>query len=413
MCNICCEDYNKSTRKKVICAKCEEEACVKCVKYYILHTNEDPHCMYCKGIWTKKFLIENTTKTFVNTEYKKHRSEFLVDREISKIPVIIHLIEHRIKKNKILNKKKKLQSKILEIKWEMKRMNDELRETERELFSHDRKVLEETPKQYHVKCPIFECEGLLNDNWKCLLCNSDICRHCNSIKQTSHECKKEDVETFKYIKSQTKSCPKCYIRISKISGCSQFFCTNCHAQFDWNTGRIITNEFFHNPHYFEWINTGALINNDNDIDLECGRITWYSFSHNFKYNDRIIISEWIRLINHIDYQLRKYVLQDFHTEYLIQYAIKDISRDKYKHSLQLSEVKKEKYDVYHDIFENFQLGATNIIRSNATNVPKMLLILEQLRKISNIGFGHISRLYNCTSPSIKKSLEIKSKKYKK
>ena len=41
--------------------------------------------------------------------------------------------------------------------------------------------------------------------------------------------------------------------ISRISGCSSMFCTNCNTGFDWNTGLMNKDGFVHNPHYFDYL----------------------------------------------------------------------------------------------------------------------------------------------------------------
>jgi len=30
------------------------------------------------------------------------------------------------------------------------------------------------------------------------------------------------------------------------------FCTKCGTRFDWNTGKKVSSEWFHNPHMVEW-----------------------------------------------------------------------------------------------------------------------------------------------------------------
>lgn len=93
---------------------------------------------------------------------------------------------------------------------------------------------------------------ILTSNFKCENCDIDICKECYCVITDNHKCNKDDVESFKLIKDSTKSCPKCSARIYKITGCSQMFCTECHTGFDWNTGKIITQNF-HNPHRTEWL----------------------------------------------------------------------------------------------------------------------------------------------------------------
>lgn len=100
-------------------------------------------------------------------------------------------------------------------------------------------------------CP--KCNvNVLTSDFRCEQCKIGICKKCYCIKTDDHICKSDDIESFKLIKDSTKSCPKCLARIYKISGCSQMFCTNCHTGFEWNTGKIITQNF-HNPHRTEWL----------------------------------------------------------------------------------------------------------------------------------------------------------------
>lgn len=49
-CNICVEDFNKSTRKMIECRFCEYQACKECCKKYILDIYQDAHCMNCKNL---------------------------------------------------------------------------------------------------------------------------------------------------------------------------------------------------------------------------------------------------------------------------------------------------------------------------------------------------------------------------
>ena len=70
-------------------------------------------------------------------------------------------------------------------------------------------------------------------------------------KNVEHVCNEDMVKSAELIKQETKPCPSCGTRISKISGCNQMWCTNCHVAFHWNTG-VIDNGPVHNPHFYEY-----------------------------------------------------------------------------------------------------------------------------------------------------------------
>ena len=60
MCPICCEDFNKSGNKSVVCeySDCNFTACKSCVRTYLIGTTNDPNCMKCNKIWSNQFLVQ-------------------------------------------------------------------------------------------------------------------------------------------------------------------------------------------------------------------------------------------------------------------------------------------------------------------------------------------------------------------
>jgi hypothetical protein len=94
-CEVCCEKYNKSTHNKVKCLSsgCGYEACKVCVRTYLLGTTNDPHCMNCKNQWSPQFLVNNLNKSYMDSDYKKHRKKLLAEREISRTPELMVLVE--------------------------------------------------------------------------------------------------------------------------------------------------------------------------------------------------------------------------------------------------------------------------------------------------------------------------------
>jgi hypothetical protein len=129
---------------------------------------------------------------------------------------------------------------------------------------------------FHQKCPAEDCEGFLSTQWKCGLCNGKFCKDCHESKADDHECNPDLAASVKAIKKEAKPCPKCASQISKIDGCDQMWCTQCHTAFSWNTGRIETH-VVHNPHYFQWMRENGGImprapGDNPDPNAACGGI---------------------------------------------------------------------------------------------------------------------------------------------
>ena len=114
---------------------------------------------------------------------------------------------------------------------------------------------ERQKRKFVQKCQKEGCRGFLSSQWKCGICEEWTCKDCLEVigldKNVEHVCKKENLESAKMIKKETRPCPKCATPIFKINGCDQMFCTQCKTPFSWNTGRIV-NGVIHNPHFFQW-----------------------------------------------------------------------------------------------------------------------------------------------------------------
>jgi len=109
-CPICCEQFNNSTKKSITCNDnaCGYTACKSCIRIYLLGTTADPHCMNCKKEFPDDFLVKSLNKNFCDKEYKNHRKELLLEREISKLPESIDAAEKHKKITVYENKNKEL-----------------------------------------------------------------------------------------------------------------------------------------------------------------------------------------------------------------------------------------------------------------------------------------------------------------
>ena len=225
-CNICCEKFNKSLNAKVICpfANCNFEACKTCTRTYLLGTTNDPHCMNCKNLWPVKFLVENLNRSYMDNEYKKHRKQLLVDREISRTPELMNLVERTKlveQKNEELNS---LNEAYNEIRKQFYRLANDVNMKRIEI--NRIKNGEDTGnerKKFIMPCPGDNCKGYLSTQYKCEVCKLFTCPDCFEIigysKEDPHVCKEDNIKSAQMIKKETKGCPQCGVRIFKISGC--------------------------------------------------------------------------------------------------------------------------------------------------------------------------------------------------
>jgi hypothetical protein len=80
---------------------------------------------------------------------------------------------------------------------------------------------EDSKKNYIRNCPNNSCRGFINEEWKCGLCGTKICKKCfeQVEDEKSHKCDPNIIETNKLIAKDSKPCPKCNCLITKLSGC--------------------------------------------------------------------------------------------------------------------------------------------------------------------------------------------------
>jgi hypothetical protein len=107
-------------------------------------------------------------------------------------------------------------------------------------------------RSFVMKCVETECTGFLSSEYTCGLCDVEVCKECHVKKSAAHVCDAATVATIRHIRKEAHPCPSCSALISKIDGCDQMYCTQCHTAFSWNTGRIETG-VVHNPHYYQYM----------------------------------------------------------------------------------------------------------------------------------------------------------------
>lgn len=194
------------------------------------------------------------------------------------------------------------------------------------------------------------------------------------------------------IRKESKPCPKCGVRISKIDGCDQMWCVECKTAFCWKTGEIETRNI-HNPHYFQFLRErgGIVPRNPQDVldNPQCrpryyhddainklGRLYRASKDNTYKVNVKHIM-DYLEYSNHI---MRVTVTQhedrinaknnNLDNEYL--YILGDISKETLGNRLMTTHKAVLKDQVFLDIYRAIVLLSDqicgDIVNNNEFNV---------------------------------------------
>ena len=289
-CKICCELYNKSKHKPIICPKpdCNFDCCSSCFKTYILDNCLNPICMNCKTSLSDLFIVQNINKSFYNGVFKKNLAVKLLESEKSKMPETMPFVQMRLKLYKERDNQNELKTRVNALESELRHTKALIWRSERRIMNYaqgidpDQEGAAEEQNQetnshvFIMPCRNQTCRGFLNKKYKCEICECHTCPHClefmgspDSDSYINHKCKEENVESAKMIKKDTKPCPKCGTRIHKIDGCDQMWCTECKVAFSWRKGTIEKGNI-HNPHYYQWLKNDTGNIQRNPLDVICG-----------------------------------------------------------------------------------------------------------------------------------------------
>lgn len=405
-CNICTEKFNKTSRSLIKCS-CDFECCRMCAKNYLLGKKDGVSCMSCSTTWTRKFMSDNFEKTFMGKAYKEFRENVLFESEIGMLQATQHHVEREIRVEKINSTLSQLR---LQFYKDVNRLETELRDTQNQ---NEEKI---ERRKFVRKCPNGDCHGFLSSSLKCELCECWACSECRESKgittkeKNQHVCNKDIVESVKFMEKDSKPCPKCSSMISKVSGCDQMYCVECHTAFDWTTLRIVTG-VIHNPHFYEFQrrqNNGVAPRNP--LDLPCGR---QEIDHNFirrlcdvfKRNDPIIeIARNILHIRHVEQ--RRFRVDDNLNKNLIlriKYMRNKIDKDNFKKSIQKNEKLNQKNTEITNVLIMYTDCMTDIIHrliSNISIYDDINCEIDNLKKYTNECFTNISNSYNCKNYEI-------------
>ena len=251
-CEVCAFDFNRSNRKKIECKKCGTKVCRACFVRYLEDSSEDAHCLACSSPWGRDFLSSVMTKVFMNREYRKHREKLMFEKQQAMLTNTLPYVESQKRMQKLSAEKNEIHEKIRKLWLEVSQIENLLHSESTFYFGTETKDSLDRPITIVGHCVLDDCNGLVDLSWKCTTCETPICKRCTKSKEENHVCDEEDIASLRLIRSDSRPCPNCKVRIHLYEGCNQAWCTNCHTAFNWRTMKLIRSGFFHNPHFAEW-----------------------------------------------------------------------------------------------------------------------------------------------------------------
>jgi hypothetical protein len=413
--------------------------------------------MSCKREWNREFLDIHLTSTFRKGPLRQQRRKVLVDREMAMLPSMQVYVEATVARNNAWKKYKESNDIVDKLTIDKAKVDIRISQTGRSASAYDldipqevteliatignlsREIAKETIKsrfyynqynrniaflegrdpgrqvvrQFVMKCPgtaedESPCRGFLSTQWKCGTCQKYFCKECHVLlgerNDGPHTCNEDAKATAALITKETRPCPKCGIRISKIEGCDQMWCTSCQTTFSWNTGQILHNVRVHNPHYYEYLRqAGGAVPREMG-DIPCGGIPdYYTFIRNLRQY-RILTQKETDHISHIhrslldisQVQLPNHPLRrpaNDNRDLDVSYLMSDISKEEWARNLEMKETKFERKKEIGLILQTLvHVGAeklteiVNLLQIGNDGPPQIrqrVQELEQLREFTN------------------------------
>jgi hypothetical protein len=356
----------------------------------------------CHRAFDREVLVSLLPKSFINTTLKRHRERCLLERETAMLPATQVYVQQE--------QQRRANMRVIDqLREEANRLRNQLRENQRAMY---RVAQQATPNLGDVsathfvqRCAAEGCRGWLSTAWKCTVCERYSCSDCHGLKRSrddpDHACDPNAVETVKLLGRDSRKCPQCGVYITKIDGCDQMFCTQCHKAFSWRTGRII-NGTIHNPHYFEALARGGIQPGRAHGDVPCGGLPTVRELHEALHNvDSLFAMRIMRLVLHIQQVERARFptepREDTNVDLRVRFSLGELGDDEFRTKLQRREKEAQKKKEFGDVLEMLEHTLSDELRRVVVdkNVVTLKTRAVALVEYANEACNRISRRYDC------------------
>jgi hypothetical protein len=387
----------------------------------------------CQNRWGCDYLALHFPMAWLRGDYRRHCEDVLLNKEMSRMPATLQLVDNY--------------KQCEALKEEIDKQRDEaasLRRRARELdisrWNKRARVERIVQSRYYSdgvggaqnnsnseasifirNCPVEDCRGYLSSDNICCVCDARVCSDClcpvGEEDPEDHECDSTVLATVQTIRRESKPCPQCGIAISKIDGCHQMWCVQCHTAFNWNSGTVIpqTANLFHNPHHTDWLremNNGTLPRQPGDVP--CGGEIGLSYAElsNVLHHQRKASDEDCKRIlkqyNHVSYLFRSIIPDLAHpgvdtdnSDLRIRYMLGHIDDKKMKESLSKREYVRHKELALRACYEAKVNAVVDVLHrftvTTSMTIDEVCSELREIRSLMNPELVRISKHFNFTS----------------
>lgn len=375
--------------------------------------------MSCKVVWDRDFLYNNFEKSFMNKTYKEYREDLILEREIGLFQATQVYVERQIKIENV-----RYELEVLASEYYSKRNKLVLELTNLENPTSIEK------REFVRKCPNNDCNGFLSTALKCGICNCWGCSKCRECKGFTkdecelHVCNQQIVENVKFMEKDAKPCPKCSSMISKVSGCDQMYCIECHTAFSWKTLKIESG-VIHNPHFIEYQRTNGKLERNPLDNVRCGREVDNNFMSRYMLKltqilDRKTVDKVLMIctslihIRHVEVRrFRADNRVDANLNLRIELMRNKIDKKSFKQYIQKNEKSNDKKREITQIIDMYLSCTTDLmyrimeqLNTNTTTINDILDEINKLRLYTNECFNKVGTIYNSKKYKIDEKFNI-------
>jgi len=388
--------------------------------------------MHCKTTLSDDFVLNNTVVAWRTKKYKGYRENLLFDMERARLPnaqVHAEIYQKAVALTKVASDA--LKALKDEFDTAEKPPASDVMATQMHHWAYEGRVHEHKSVVAFCKRPISSyglvtwggmgqvreqkrtvvkacitngCSGFLDEHFSCGLCDVKVCKECHESLADDHECNADTVATIKAIKAEARGCPKCATLISKIDGCDQMWCTQCHATFSWRTGQVEAGHT-HNPHYYEFMRrNGGLPRAPGDVPPACvgfptARNLSAAIVTGVPNTLATTILELHRHMIHVEETIRRplAVQQPDNHDLRVQFLTKELSADKMKVTLQMRDKAYRKNLAKSQIYQMAYTVGGDLFRTliQDKNMEEAKKALDALFVYSNGCLDKVAEAYSC------------------